>query len=441
MPIDAYTPCPGGCGKKVKFCCGGDFLAELQKIDRMVEAQQYLACLQYLDGLLAQQPDQPRACLLATKCLLLRATGERESAKQAARAYHAQYPQNQVALAEMALVTAPEEALPAFDFLLGAMEAADGRLEPRTYSAIGQVAAAMLHEGFVLPARAMLQLQAAVDPDNKRAQQGLAAIRRSPRIPLLLRDEPPLSEPPSNAPRREAWIEARRAATLGHWRAAAERLARLVAEAPEATAVWRDLATLRGWLGQNAGAIEAWRKYAALRAAEPAGLDDAVEAEATALFLSGDPFGDRWEVFRLVFSVKEAEAANERFLSSPLMEVVPFDREHWPAETSPPPKAAYSLRDRPMPAADNGLTVDALPRRLGEVGLLFGRQTDREARFEIVVSADEMRQVERIVCEAAGETIDGEPRRELIGDHSASHKALTPACCLPAGIAADRRGR
>ena len=55
MSIDAYSLCPGGTGKKIKFCCG-DFLPELQKIDRMFEGEQYLACLQHIDRLLAQEP-------------------------------------------------------------------------------------------------------------------------------------------------------------------------------------------------------------------------------------------------------------------------------------------------------------------------------------------------------------------------------------------------
>jgi hypothetical protein len=440
MPIDAYTPCPGGSGKKVKFCCGGDFLAELQKIDRMVEGQQFLACLQYLDSLPAKERDRPRACLLATKCLLLRVTDQHEAAKQTAQGFSAAYPNNQVALAEMAIVTAREDALAAFDFLLSALEAADAQVEPRTYSAIGQVAAALLHEGFVLPARALLQLQKDIAPDDKRAQQGLAAICRSHRVPLLLRDEPPLSNPPADAPWKDRWTEAWEVASVGRWRTAAERFAQLAAEAPDAPAVWCDLATLRGWLAQNQSAIEALRKYAALRAAEPDGFDDAAEAEATAMFLSSDPFGDRLDVFRLVWTVRDAEAANERFLSSPLMEAMRFDRDHWPAESSPPPKAAYSLLDRPMPAAAGGLAIDALPRRLGEAALLFGRQTDCDARFELAVTADDRSEVERIVRETAGDSVEPEPKRDLVGARSASHKLMTSTACLPAAVSRDQAG-
>ena len=50
MALDAYSLCPGGTGKKIKFCCP-DFLPELQKIDRMLDGEQYMACLQHIEQL------------------------------------------------------------------------------------------------------------------------------------------------------------------------------------------------------------------------------------------------------------------------------------------------------------------------------------------------------------------------------------------------------
>ena len=365
MSIDAYTPCPGGTGKKVKFCCGGDFLAELQKIDRMLEGQQFLACLHYLEGLLGKERARPRACLLATKCLLLRLTDQFEAARQSAGSFWRPIRTTKRPWPRWPFRPPAKTRRPPSISWSSAMEAAAGEFEPRTYSALGQVAAVMLYADFVLPARALLRLQADTAPDDKRAQSGLAALCRSRRVPLLLRDEPPLGNPPGDAPWKDRWIEAWQTASVGCWRTAAEQLAQLAAEAPDAAAVWRDLATLRGWLAQNQSAIEALRKYAALRAVEPDGLDNAVEAEATAMCLSDDPFGDRSDVFRLVWTVRDADALNDQLLSSPLVEAVRIDLERWPAESSPPPKAAYSLLHRPAPAAADGLAVDALPPQAG----------------------------------------------------------------------------
>ena len=49
MPIDPYSPCPGGTGKKIKFCCP-DLVTELEKIQRMLEGEQRAACLEHIES-------------------------------------------------------------------------------------------------------------------------------------------------------------------------------------------------------------------------------------------------------------------------------------------------------------------------------------------------------------------------------------------------------
>ena len=105
MPIDAYSLCPGGTGKKIKFCCA-DFLRELEKIDRLLEGDQTAACLQQIERLLAGGP--PRACLLAIKGMLLRSGGQLEAAAANAAAFLQRFPDNPVALAESAILAAIE---------------------------------------------------------------------------------------------------------------------------------------------------------------------------------------------------------------------------------------------------------------------------------------------------------------------------------------------
>ena len=53
MAIDPYASCPGGTGKKIKFCCP-DLLSELEKIDRMLTGNQRRACLDHLAANRAQ---------------------------------------------------------------------------------------------------------------------------------------------------------------------------------------------------------------------------------------------------------------------------------------------------------------------------------------------------------------------------------------------------
>jgi hypothetical protein len=437
MSLDAYSLCPGGTGKKIKFCCG-DFLGELQKIDRMFEGEQFSACLQQIDRLLAQEPKRDRACLLALKCRVLAISRQHEAAKATAAEFLAKHPDNQVALAESVIVAAPRDPRAALDLLQRAILAANGQLAGRTYEALGFLAAVFFERGFPLPARALLELQCDVMEDDQRSENMLSAISQAAEVPLLLRDEPPLADCPDAAPWKKRFVEAMQPAQFADWQTTAERLAALAADVHDAPAIWQNLAVFRGRLADNAGAAEAWRKYAALGAGQQNGLEDAVEAEATAMFLADDPLGDRQEMLKVVWTVRDAERAHEAFLSSPRFRPVPFDPARFSDGQTPPPKGAYLLLDRPPLESAEGLRLDTIPRSLGHA-LLFGRQTDREARLEMApVAADELAGLSAMVREAAGDALEPEPKQAVIGYESSTAKLLRGAWLPPRGAAPEQ---
>ena len=437
MSIDAYSLCPGGTGKKIKFCCG-DFLAELQKIDRMVEGEQYLACLKHIDHLMEQELGRDRPCLLATKCVLLRATDQPEAAATTATAFLAKHPNNQIALSELAILAAENDARQALGLVHRAFRAATGAISGRTYQAMSVTAGALLREGLPLPARALLQLQCDIAEDDDRPVELLSALSQATDIPLLLRDDPPLASCPDGAPWKDRFAEVIQAVAAGDWPTGADRLAALAADVPDSPAVWRNLATLRGWSADNAGCIDALRKYSALRAREADGLEDAVEAEAEAMFLSDDPLGDRLEMFKLIWTVNDVERAHEAFLSSPRFRAIAFNPAQFSDGQTPPPKAAYMLLDRPLPESAEGLSAETMPRLLGQA-LLFGRQTDREARLDVMgVAGDELAAVAGMVRQAAGDAVDPQPKEEVVGHWSASQKLMRPAWQPPRDIAPER---
>ena len=191
MSLDAYSPCPGGTGKKIKFCCN-EFLPELQKIDRMLEGEQYLAALSQIDRLLEHESGRDRACLLATKCSLLRATKQPEAAQATATIFAAKYPNNQIALSELAIHAAGTDSRAALGFIQQAIHAADGSLSGRVYQAIGMTAGALLRDGLPRPARALLQLQSEIAQQDRRPWELLTALTQAADVPLLLRDDPPI---------------------------------------------------------------------------------------------------------------------------------------------------------------------------------------------------------------------------------------------------------
>ena len=67
MAIDTYAPCPGGTGKKIKFCCA-DLVGDLEQLDRLVEGDQVSAALDQVRRLEEKHPR--RACLMATRTKL-----------------------------------------------------------------------------------------------------------------------------------------------------------------------------------------------------------------------------------------------------------------------------------------------------------------------------------------------------------------------------------
>ena len=53
MQLDAYTVCPCGSGKKIKFCCSKDLLHDIDKILRALVGQQYISALDQTTKLIA----------------------------------------------------------------------------------------------------------------------------------------------------------------------------------------------------------------------------------------------------------------------------------------------------------------------------------------------------------------------------------------------------
>ena len=437
MALDVYSACPGGTGKKIKFCCS-DFLGELQKIDRMVAGEQYLACLQHIDRLMSQEPGRDRPCLIATKGLLLRATGQNDAAGALAADFLAKHPNNQIALAESAILTAQTDGRMALGALQRALRYADGRISTRTYEAMGYVAAGLLDEGCWLPGRALLQLQVTLRDEDDQPVEMLLSLNRSVEIPLLLRDDPPLPPCPDGVAWRDRYLTAVDTVGCGDWETAARKLTELAAGAPDSSVVWRTLATLRGWLTDNDGCIEALRKYAAIRVREEGGLEDAVEAEATAMLLLPDPLGDQLDVLHVTWTVKDVERLQEAMLSSPRLQSLPFDPAQFAGGETPPPKAAFIVLDRPAVETSDGLNLDNMPRAVGHA-MLFGRQTDREARLEMMnVAADELPAVKSLLGELAGDALEPDTKDEVMGHWSASRKLLRLAMQPPRGTSPEQ---
>ncbi len=380
MPTDPYSLCPGGTGKKLKFCCS-DLIPELEKLERMLTGDQRLAARDYVEKLDAKTPG--RACLLAYKSELQSELGEETAAQATLQQFLTLHPQNPVALAEQALQQAEgEEIVEAANSLQSALEAGDGRVVQRVYEAISVIGQMLAQQGFPFAALAHLRLQAALEGSQQRspATDLITRIYRSNSVPLLLKGYESLLPCPAGAKWAESYESAMQSFRSIRWREAANKFAEMARQLPRVPEIWRNLATLRGWLADSKSSAAAWREMA--QCAVP--LDDAVEATAMADIL--DPnLADDVAFVKLTYDVADMAALEAKLLADPRVSKGVVDRS--PADEGPPPRASFFLQDRPVPATGVGIALDAIPYILAEL-LSYGKQTDREARLEVYLWRD-----------------------------------------------------
>ena len=442
MAIDPYSLCPGGTGKKLKFCCS-DLMHELGKIEHMLEAEQRQACVDYISQLEAKYPD--RACLLTTKALVLHSMEQDEAALQAADRVLQSQPTNPVALAVRALVLMEEDdPAPALRPLHQALVACGLQVPQRVFEAVGLVAETMVAHGYLMSALAHLRWMIQVKGDYQPALLLAYRIQSSTSVPLAFKDVRLSFEPaPSGVAYQAEFDAALKLANDGHWFQAAEAFDALMFRAAGCAPLWRNLGRLRAYLADEARAADALRRYASLDVP----LDDAVEAEMLAQLLDPKTAEVTSERVRVVYPVDDVDEIAARLSTSNFALREPVDSMH-AAENpdEPPPRALFTLLDRPMPDSGADIEEPAMPDMIG-VALLFGRQTDREARVELLAEKRYVETLKNRLRDIAAEALSKPPVEEPGGRVPVPQHAVPGVWRVPADtpperipkLAADRR--
>lgn len=431
MALDPYSPCPGGTGKKVKFCCN-DLLADLEKIQRMIEGDQRLACLKHIESLEKTHPG--RACLLAMKSAVLGQLGRGEELVATIETFLEQHPNNPVALADSAMITVSREGPAAGVMQLQrAIEACTEQMPTQVFESIGGIARLLLSTGYPLAAKGHLLLQAALVPNDEQVVNALMQLNASTSLPVLFKEAPRFDPCPDNVPWRDRFEAAMRQASRGLWQRASEELAALTHESPETPALWHNLAVLRGWLADSRGAVQALRRYAALDVS----LDDAVEAEALAQLIDEDLEQPMIDVVEIEYPVEDIERLMLTLTSDRRANQIPVDAQQH--DEGPPPRAIFVLLDRPQPETGVDITLDAIPQALGYLSV-YGKQTDRPARLEYVVNRNEQfDSAKRTLEELAGDSIGPAGKEEVLDQRSKVQDELSVNWRLPDDTPYDHR--
>lgn len=423
-PLDSYAYCPCGSGKKLKFCCA-DIAAEIEKIQEMLNGGQRAACLDYIETLEKKFPD--RAYLVTTKALLQSALGSEAAALATLDGFLAKDPSNPVALAEKGLVTASLEGpVAGIPWLQKALEAGKESLSGRVVASVARLGEMLLMEGQVMSARGHFMLSYSMNPNDEGSLQMLARFFQAPNIPLPLKNEQTLAEAPAEAPWKADFDAAVLDARRGLWASAAEKITTIAEANPNAAEPWRNLAILRGWLADTPGAITGLRKLTALEIP----WDDAVEAEALAQILDSVEDVDVVDELRLSFEIKDLEKVVEMLAGDKRAAATPWESLGIDPGQSPRPRAAYFLLDRPLPASGKNIARQDVPVILAKL-LVYGRQTDREARIEAFVRRNEIDAAKQALAAIVGDTIGAAGEPEKVGETPTAEASLSWSWRLP----------
>lgn len=379
MALDPYAPCPCGNGQKIKFCCSADITHELDKILRAIEGEQRAAALDMLGRQLATRPDNP--ALLAIKGSVQLSMSDFDNAQKTVDHFLSVDPKNPTALAQGAAVSALRgNTRQAVERLQAALEESDGKLNQQVHNVIHIVSDVLLASGDILGAYGHAMLYTSTAPrDDEEAQNSLARIRLSAQLPLLLRQERFLEPAPEGAAWKARFDEAMTLAAKACWLRACEQFISLAERVQNEPVIIRNIAVLRGYLGDTSGATLWWHKYASL---EQVPFEDRVEAEALAQILDTNLPRPTIDVVQTTFLISDVDRAMERLLGDKRM--VAENRDAYLQqleENEVPPKAVFTILDRALPASGVDIAMEDMANSIADA-LVYGRQTDREPRIE-----------------------------------------------------------
>ena len=336
-----------------------------------------------------------------------------------------------MALAESALLTLGKgELRKAIETLQLAISSSPMPMPATVVDGIASVAEALLAMDEIPSAFGHLLLLARLIRDERMLEL-IMRLNGSPQVPLLFKEEPDFLPAPAGAPWRAKFDEAVEPALRGSWRVAADKLTALSTSAPDSQALWHNLSVLRLWLADDAGAVEALRRLAALDVSQ----DDQVEAEALAQLLDPATAASGIDLLSITYPILDIEALNAK-LTDRRLAAMPVNTSSWTERNESPPQSSFVLLDRPAPRSGAGIKRDEVPNVLGQV-LVFGRQTDREARLEVSVARPNLAAMRAALAELCSAQLGPAGEEEKRAEMPATQWALSWNWRLPEDTPVD----
>ena len=407
MAIDSYSLCPGGRGKKIRFCCP-DHLKELEQIDQMIEGEQYAAGLAFVDNLLKKNPDC--ACLTEAKCLFQRMIGLWDEAYATAKAFTEREPRNIVALTELATAAAltdkPQEAISA---LVDSLEFVEGDQFPMAIvQAMLTVGVAFLESGRLFQAIALAKQLQAFSSQDKAVNAFLYRCLGSDSVPLMLKEIVFDLKAPDSFPKKNEYDEAVGFLTRGQWKKGRAALERLLDLGPQWPNLYRNLGLVEFWFMNEEKAREYMAQFLA---ANNVDRESAIDVEQLLFLLTEPSWDDVQYTIKRVYSLENFASDYEKLLSSHLLLANPRIRAAV-QEDDIPPKMAFVVLNMPMTDKVENVKLADVAKQCGYL-FVYGKTTTREARAEFFIFPGETEAIENVLKDALGTLPKLEKEEEL----------------------------
>ena len=437
MDIDIYQACPCHTEKKIKFCCGKDIVADLNRVLELNQSKQTVAALEHLDRTIAKLG--PRDCLVTIKTHLLINLHEYEQAKEINTEFLRTHPHHPIGHQHRALLLAAEsKADEAIDALQDALDSSPPDEVPMSMAnAFRIIGMLLLAQGKVLAGRAHLVFASELrDGKDDSISNLILQTYRSPHLPLLLKHEFVVTEADLADPERKIFDNARKLAQRGRWRAALRRIDKLLGDGHSSPALLRAKAVWNGCLGDLKQSSDAWLEHSRASGID---FDEAAESRTMSLLTDGEPLSDEIDITRITYPITELESLTEAAVANPRLVTGAAMSQQFVDPDAPPPMAAYLLLDRDEVKSARDVDASSFPKIAGEM-LVFGKQTDRDARLEFIFVRDEHHDAARDSLHSVlGNWLAAPSGEEAIGKVPANEHAMSFRWHLPSDTTIEQQ--
>jgi tetratricopeptide (TPR) repeat protein len=419
MAVQPYDDCPCGSGKKFRWCCQkaakfGD------RAEQMLEKGQIAGALQTINEGLAAEPGNMWLRLLKVRILL--ETHDHDGARPLLEDILSASPGNRDALLlrlqDEVHHGALDAAMNTIQDLLDAQTGAD-----ETAAVVLSIGKACGDSGLIFTALTLLRLADLISESLREATEQVSGpLERQAEVYPWLRDTWQLRPaPPGISGGRERWANAVSLSLKGRWRCALALFDGIASEQPDCVDVWFNVAICQAWL-QRPEAGTSLERYAKL----DKDSNVAVHALALAQCIERTPSAQNVDVVEVRYVIRDHSRLIQRLKDHPRFQVSVLDAKE--GELGPGVKDEFFLLDKNKLTDANSVTRETIEK----IPNIFGRVQTAGGQL-LLEFADPRPEDDRqaVTVEAAGDTIDPDGNRSVVGQVPVSRYRLGSRKALP----------